>query len=45
MGETTKPVSISVIGPLRVVTTEGTDITPSGAKNQALLALLALLPA
>ncbi len=44
MAEPEKSISIAVIGPLRVTATDGRDITPSGSKNQALLALLALTP-
>ncbi|EEX15549.1 transcriptional regulator, sarp family [Citreicella sp. SE45] len=37
-------IRISVLGPLRVQSAEGLQVTPKGAKNQALLALLALSP-
>ena len=37
-------IRISVPGPLRVQSAEGLQVTPKGAKNQALLALLALSP-
>ena len=37
-------IRIDLIGPLTVRDCTGRDITPSGAKNQALLALLALTP-
>lgn len=35
---------VDVIGPLNVVGPEGEDLTPLGAKNQALLAILVLSP-
>lgn len=35
---------IDVLGPLRMRAPDGTDCTPKGAKNQALVALLALSP-
>ena len=44
MRDTAPSLRISVLGPLRVEAGEGTCLTPKGAKNQALLALLALSP-
>ncbi|WP_425073007.1 transcriptional regulator [Sagittula sp. S175] len=35
---------IDVLGPLRLTSTSGEDCTPKGAKNQALVAMLALSP-
>ena len=37
-------LQIVLVGPFRVLSGTGADITPKGAKNQALLALLALSP-
>jgi DNA-binding SARP family transcriptional activator len=34
-------LTIQVLGPLQVVRSDGVDLTPKGAKNQALIALLA----
>lgn len=39
-----KPIRIDVLGPLRVQDGAGRIVTPKGAKNQALLAMLALSP-
>ncbi|WP_146586805.1 AfsR/SARP family transcriptional regulator [Puniceibacterium confluentis] len=44
MGDAAAAVRISVLGPFKVTTPDGADITPPGAKNQALLAILALTP-
>ena len=44
MRDTAPSLRISVLGPLRVEAGEGLCLTPKGAKNQALLALLALSP-
>ncbi|EBA07744.1 hypothetical protein [Sagittula stellata] len=35
---------IEVLGPFKVVGSDGVDLTPKGAKNQALIAMLALSP-
>ncbi|MFW2589940.1 transcriptional regulator [Sagittula sp. SSi028] len=35
---------IDVLGPLRLTSADGVDCTPKGAKNQALIAMLALSP-
>ncbi|MFZ5961966.1 transcriptional regulator [Thalassococcus sp. BH17M4-6] len=37
-------IRIEVIGPLNVTGPDGADLTPTGGKNQALLAILALSP-
>jgi DNA-binding SARP family transcriptional activator len=34
-------LTIQVLGPLQVMRSDGVDLTPKGAKNQALIALLA----
>ncbi|APZ54999.1 transcriptional regulator [Salipiger abyssi] len=44
MRDSAPMIRISVLGPLRVQSAEGLSLTPKGAKNQALLALLALSP-
>lgn len=44
MSETALPIRISVLGPLHAEGGNGSVLTPKGAKNQALLALLALAP-
>ncbi|MBY6004848.1 transcriptional regulator [Salipiger bermudensis] len=44
MRDTATQIRISVLGPLRVEAADGSCLTPKGAKNQALLALLALSP-
>ncbi|SNR62001.1 transcriptional regulator [Puniceibacterium sediminis] len=44
MSDAGAAVRISVIGPFKVTAPCGADITPTGAKNQALLAILALTP-
>ncbi|MBS0124836.1 transcriptional regulator [Thetidibacter halocola] len=44
MAKATDRVRITVLGPFRVEAGCGSDITPKGAKNQALLAILALSP-
>lgn len=38
------PFRIDVLGPLQMTAADGTDCTPKGAKNQALVAMLALSP-
>ena len=40
MSETALPIRISVLGPLHAEGGNGSVLTPKGAKNQALLALL-----
>ena len=44
MGGAETAVEIRVVGPFRVTAPSGEDITPTGSKNQALLAILALTP-
>ncbi|WP_435311418.1 transcriptional regulator [Primorskyibacter sedentarius] len=44
MAETAEKVSIAMVGPLIVSGPGGVVLTPTGAKNQALIALLALSP-
>lgn len=44
MKDSADRIRISVLGTFRVETENGADITPKGAKNQALVAILALSP-
>ncbi|SLN72737.1 hypothetical protein ROJ8625_03875 [Roseivivax jejudonensis] len=44
MTDTQGTIRVRLIGPLQVSDADGRDITPKGAKNQGLLALLALSP-
>lgn len=44
MRDTASQIRISVLGPLRIEADDGSSLAPKGAKNQALVALLALSP-
>lgn len=44
MNDCSARLQVCVLGPFRVESSEGVNLTPKGAKNQALLALLALGP-
>lgn len=44
MSDNSERLRVCVLGPFRIETLDGVNLTPKGAKNQALLALLALGP-